>query len=109
MGDLDVRTTAGETFTDEEHRDLARLIHKRFGRDDTRLVAAWAGLFEQVTPDRAAILALLKPPIRYYSTPGGGKVTDAEARKMTCTGTTPCPSCDVGEDDAREHAEQYER
>lgn len=47
-------------FTGLEINALARLVYKRFGKDDDAFVAAWARMHQQVTPDRAAILALLK-------------------------------------------------
>lgn len=43
-------TTNGETFTREEHIDLARLIYKRFGRDSEAACAAWRRLLENQCP-----------------------------------------------------------
>jgi hypothetical protein len=46
---FEVTTTNGEIFTAVEHVDLARLIHKRFGRDIESACAAWRRLLENNT------------------------------------------------------------
>ena len=46
---FEVTTTRGESFTAVEHVDLARLIHKRFGRNNLTAVAAWRRLLENDT------------------------------------------------------------
>jgi hypothetical protein len=46
-----VRTTAGETFTSDEHKQLARLVFKRFGNDRTAATIAWRRLFQNSTTE----------------------------------------------------------
>lgn len=46
MSEHNITTTARETFTYGEHVDLARLVYKRFGRDDAAAAAAWRRLLE---------------------------------------------------------------
>ncbi len=46
-----VRTTAGETFTSDEHKLLARLVFKRFGNDRTAATIAWRRLFQNSTSE----------------------------------------------------------
>lgn len=41
-----ITTTAGESFTWEEHKSLARLVYKRFGRNLEAAAAAWRRLLE---------------------------------------------------------------
>ena len=45
----DITTTSGETFTLAEHRDLARLVFKRFGRNAEAAAEAWQRLMENST------------------------------------------------------------
>ncbi len=45
----DITTTNGETFTLDEHRDLARLVFKRFGRNCDAAAKAWRRLMENST------------------------------------------------------------
>jgi hypothetical protein len=40
------RTTAGEVFTGQQTRELARLVFLRFGRDLPAATAAWRRLLE---------------------------------------------------------------
>jgi hypothetical protein len=46
-----VTTTAGETFTSDEHRQLARLVFKRFGKDLGAATVAWRRLFQNSTDE----------------------------------------------------------
>jgi len=39
-------TTNGDTFTNSEQCDMARLIFKRFGRDPEEAAAAWRRLLQ---------------------------------------------------------------
>jgi len=55
-----ITTTSGEMFTAEEVHALARLVYKRFGKNDDAFVAAWGRLHQMVTPCRPMILALVK-------------------------------------------------
>ena len=55
---MNITTTAGETFTGDESRMLARLLFKRWGRDPAAFCSAWRRLFENNAPD-AEILKLL--------------------------------------------------
>jgi hypothetical protein len=45
-----VTTTAGETFTNVEHVDLARLIFKRFGKDPEEATNAWRRMLGNSCP-----------------------------------------------------------
>lgn len=49
--DLSVRTTAGETFSDAETRQLAQLVFKRFGRDIPAATVAWRRLLQNGTSE----------------------------------------------------------
>lgn len=60
MSKLDVRTTSGEVFTEKEHKALAELIHKRFGRDDKSFCAAWRRLLENNAPNSVILRLLAK-------------------------------------------------
>lgn len=42
----DVITTAGERFTLDMHRELARLVWVRFGRDDQAATMAWRRMMQ---------------------------------------------------------------
>lgn len=44
-----VTTTAKETFTADEHKQLARLVFKRFGKDLGAATVAWRRLFQNCT------------------------------------------------------------
>ena len=44
--DLSVTTTARETFTTEETRQMARLVYKRFGRDLAVATLAWRRMLQ---------------------------------------------------------------
>src|SRR4051812_665534 len=46
-----VTTTAGETFTHEQHCELAYLIWVRWGRDFDDAASAWRRLFQNSCPD----------------------------------------------------------
>lgn len=39
-------TTNGETFSLDEHKQLARLVYKRWGRDLEAAASAWRRLFQ---------------------------------------------------------------
>ena len=52
-------TTAGETFTNLETVDLARLIFKRFGRDLAAATEAWRRLLQN-TCTESDFLALVE-------------------------------------------------
>jgi hypothetical protein len=43
---MTITTTNGESFTDQEHAEMARLIYKRFGRDPKSATKAWQRLME---------------------------------------------------------------
>lgn len=45
-----ITTTAGESFTWEEHKALARLVYKRFGRNLDAACLAWRRLLENSCP-----------------------------------------------------------
>lgn len=46
-----VTTTAGETFSFEEHCQLAALVFKRFGRDIPAAASAWRRLLQNCCSD----------------------------------------------------------
>ena len=48
---LSVTTTAGETFTGEEHSVLAFIILRRFGYDYEAAANGWRRLFQNNCPD----------------------------------------------------------
>ena len=48
---LDIITTAGEQFTEADHKALVLLIHKRFGCSDTATYAAWRRLLQNDAED----------------------------------------------------------
>lgn len=54
----DVITTAGESFTLGMHRELARLVWLRFGRDDQAATMAWRRMMQNTCKVRD-FLALL--------------------------------------------------
>lgn len=45
-----ITTTAGERFTVAEHANMARLVFKRFGRDEEAAAAAWRRLLQNSCP-----------------------------------------------------------
>ena len=42
----DIVTTAGDVFTEEEHKQLAQLVYKRWGRSPGDAACAWRRLFQ---------------------------------------------------------------
>jgi len=54
----DVITTAGERFTLDMHRELARLVWVRFGRDAQAATAAWRRMMQN-TCEVQNLLALI--------------------------------------------------
>ena len=48
---MDIRTTAGETFTKSESQEMARLIYKRFGKELSAAAAAWRRLLQNNCSD----------------------------------------------------------
>lgn len=54
-----VQTTAGETFSADEHKKLARLVFKRWGNDLAAATVAWRRLFQNCT-NEAQFEALIK-------------------------------------------------
>lgn len=59
MAKLDVKTTSGEIFTAKESKELAELLHKRFGRNDEAFCAAGRRLMENNAPDSVILRDLL--------------------------------------------------
>jgi hypothetical protein len=53
LSNLTVTTTDGTLFTGEDTALLARLIHRRFGRDDEAAAAAWRRMLGNSTPTNA--------------------------------------------------------
>jgi hypothetical protein len=51
LGEHTVRTTTGETFTGEEHAQLAALLLKRFGWDVPAAAAAWRRMLGNSSSD----------------------------------------------------------
>ena len=61
-------TTSGERFTDTDHAALARLLYKRFGRDEESFCAAWRRMLQN-NAENAHIMKLLRefrPQERQY-------------------------------------------
>ncbi len=54
-----IRTTNGEPFTDTDHAALARLMYKRFGRDEESFCSAWRRMLQNSAENRD-IMALLR-------------------------------------------------
>jgi hypothetical protein len=46
LDNLTVRTTARESFTGQEHREMALLVYKRFGRNLESATAAWQRMLQ---------------------------------------------------------------
>jgi len=44
-----ITTTNGESFSLDEHKKLARLVYKRWGRDLEAATVAWRRLFQNST------------------------------------------------------------
>lgn len=60
LGNLHVTTTSGETFTGEEHAQMAHLIYKRFGYDVTLAANKWRQMLQNNVSDADFLkLALL--------------------------------------------------
>ena len=65
---MTIRTTNGEQFSDAEHRALARLMFKRFGRNEESFCMAWRRMLQN-SADNADIMKLVgesRPQERAY-------------------------------------------
>lgn len=54
-------TTNGERFTDDEHRQMAKIIYKRFGRDEESFCSAWRRLLQN-NAENSYIMKLVETP-----------------------------------------------
>jgi len=65
---MPITTTKKEQFSDEESRDLAFLVYKRFGREESAAAAAWRRLLGNNCSD-GQFMALAKAS-RFWRSPG---------------------------------------
>lgn len=54
-----VKTTAGEIFTGEDHRQLARMVYKRFGRNAGAAASAWRRMFENNCTEKMFMMLVM--------------------------------------------------
>lgn len=59
MANLDVTTTNGEVFTEQDSAELAYLVWRRWGKDDEAAAAAWRRLHQNSCPT-SQFVALVK-------------------------------------------------
>jgi len=64
----DIQTTKGELFTSEDHKLMAALIFRRFGRNEESFCNAWRRLLEN-NAENSEIMKLIPSASQTYSHP----------------------------------------